>query len=553
MNNQLLAFRVDIEQLEQEKKTSPAPEIPVSSAESYLTDESRMYGHVDRLFFPRSEQEIAAVLESARAAGLSVTISGGRTGITGGAVPMGGWLMSLEKMNHILGLSYDREQNELRLRCQPGVSLESVCNAVGKREFVDADLWSSEDKAALSVFKEKGAYIFPPDPTEQTATFGGMIACNASGARTLYYGATRNYVSRLRIVLADGSVVDMERGNFRAAKDRSFQLVLPDGQVRKGLVPGYVMPHVKNAAGYFAAPQMDLLDLFIGSEGTLGVFSEMEIRLIPAPETILGVIGFFSSEQDSQVFVRAARGEKIACEEKPLLPERPLALEYFDVHALNLLRDQKQKLGQSSPIPALPEDAHTAVYIELAATEDHLDEVAEALLMLLESCGCRSDTAWTAFTPDETERLKTFRHALPEAVNQRIGERAVACPGLTKLGTDFAVPDEALEIMMSAYCTALDGANLEYVIFGHIGNNHLHVNILPRDKEEYEKGKAIYMELAKQALSCGGTVSGEHGTGKLKKPLLKLMVGDSGIEDMRAVKRVFDPHGILNPGNMFDL
>jgi len=317
------------------------------------------------------------------------------------------------------------------------------------------------------------------------------------------------------------------------------------------MIPNYTMPRIKNAAGYFSQPGMDLLDLFIGSEGTLGIFSEIEILLIPVPAMILGVIGFFPSESEAVAFVRSARGES-ASDDRPSLPNYPLALEYFDANALDLLREQKLKVGPSSPIPALSADAKTAVYIELGTTENAMDEAAEALLALLEACGSRSDSAWTATSPEETERLKAFRHALPEAVNQRIGERATAYPGLTKLGTDFAVPDEALEKMLAAYHQLLESERLEYVMFGHIGNNHVHVNILPRTMEEYQRGKTLYLELAQRALGWGGTVSAEHGIGKLKKALLQLMYGDAGLDAMRAVKRVFDPHGRLNPGNIFD-
>jgi D-lactate dehydrogenase (cytochrome) len=188
----------------------------------------------------------------------------------------------------------------------------------------------------------------------------------------------------------------------------------------------------------------------------------------------------------------------------------------------------------------------------LAATDNSLEAAAEAVLALLDACGSRSDSAWTATTPEETERLKAFRHAVPEAINQRIGERAAVYPGLTKLGTDFAVPDGALEKMLAAYHALLDAERLEYVMFGHIGNNHVHVNILPRDLAEYQRGKALYLELARRALGWGGTVSAEHGIGKLKKPMLQLMYGEAGIAAMRAVKRVFDPAGRLNPGNVFD-
>ncbi|MBU4198985.1 MAG: FAD-binding oxidoreductase [Verrucomicrobia bacterium] len=454
-------------------------------------------------------------------------------------------------MDRILGLRHDAGQDRVYLRCQPGVTLEALDKAIEKKTFPGEEDWPAGDREALAAFRQSGVWMFPPDPTERSATLGGMTACNASGARTLFYGSTRHYVARLRMVLADGSILDLRRGACLAADQGQFQLALPDRMIREGVIPGYVMPPIKNAAGYFSQPGMDLLDLFIGSEGTLGVFTEIEIMLIPAPEMILGVIGFFPSESEALAFVRSARIESVSGE-KSSLPSRPLALEYFDAHALDLLREQKQKVGPSSPIPALPSDAGSAVYIELAATENSMEEAAEALLASLEACGSRSDSAWTATSPEETERLKAFRHALPEAVNQRIGERAAANPGLTKLGTDFAVPDEALEKMLATYHQLLEAEKLDYVIFGHIGNNHVHVNILPRDLVEYRRGKALYLELAKQALGWGGTVSAEHGIGKLKKPLLQLMYGDAGIDAMRAVKRVFDPESRLNPGNMFD-
>ncbi|MBU4211035.1 MAG: FAD-binding oxidoreductase [Verrucomicrobia bacterium] len=526
-------------------------ELAPEAADSYLTDESRLRGRAERLFFPSSEAEVATVLKAAADSGKPVTISGGRTGITGGAVPEGGWLISLDKMNRLTALRYDPGANRFYLHCQPGVTLEIIHTVVEKKRFPGEETWDATSLSALQQLRASGAWMFPPDPTERSATLGGMASCNASGARTLFYGPTRRYVERVRAALIGGFVLDIARGASAAAPDGAFQLVLPDGTVRAGRIPGYRMPAVKNAAGYFAQPGMDLLDLLIGSEGTLAVVTELVITLIPAPETILGVIGFFTAEPEALNFVRAARGEKPLAE-TPLLPTPPLALEYFDIHALNLLRDQKAKQGATSAIPALPEKAHTAVYIELATTEADLEPAAEALLALLEACGSSADTAWTAMTSEETERLKAFRHALPETINQRIGERAQKIPGLTKLGTDLAVPDDALLKMMAAYRELLDTAALDYLLFGHIGNNHVHVNILPRNLDEYAQGKALYLELARKALAWGGTVSGEHGIGKLKKPLLRLMYGEAGIAAMRAVKYVFDPAGLLNPGTLFD-
>jgi D-lactate dehydrogenase (cytochrome) len=549
-----------------------------AEAATYLSDESRLPGKAEKIFFPRSEAEVVEILCAAGQKGKDVTFSGGRTGITGGAVPEGGWLVSDEKMNAVLGIRHDAARRAFFVRCQPGITLDALNKMLAEKHFENTDKWPEADRKALELFRQEGEWRFAPDPTESSATIGGMIACNASGARTFHYGPTRDYVSALRLALAGGAMLDIRRGECFADANGAFQLILPDGKKREGRIPDYKMPPVKNAAGYFAEPGMDLIDLFIGSEGTLGVITEAELALVRPPEVILGVIGFFGSEENALDFVRAARGENtgkagqgcptpaLIADVKSALPEDsplkgnmpalakpPLAIEYFDHRALDLLRDQKKKVGPSSEIPALPETAHTAVYIELPTTEEGMEKQAEELLALLEACASSADTAWTALSPEETEKLKKFRHALPETINQRIGERAAASPGLTKLGTDFAVPDKYLADIFGLYRRTLDGSGLEYVIFGHIGNNHVHINILPKNMDEYKRGKEIYLQLAQAVVRWEGTVSGEHGIGKLKKAFLVLMYGEAGIGEMRAVKRVFDPEGRINPGNMFEL
>ena len=146
--------------------------------------------------------------------------------------------------------------------------------------------------------------------------------------------------------------------------------------------------------------------------------------------------------------------------------------------------------------------------------------------------------------------MTSFRHALPEAINTIIGQRQKTCPRLHKVGTDFVVPDAHLEEMILFQRSLLDDGGFEYAIFGHIGENHLHVNILPRNEDELIRAKEIYMDFARKAIAYGGTVSGEHGIGKLKKQLLKLMYAPDDIEKMKALKSTLDPKGILNPGNL---
>ncbi|MCA1808897.1 MAG: FAD-binding oxidoreductase, partial [Lentisphaerae bacterium] len=174
---------------------------PPADAADYLTDESRLQGQADRVYFPRSETEILSLLRAANDSRTPLTIAGGRTGITGGSVPLSGWLASLEGMRQFTGLR--RGQNDTwLLRCQPGVTLSAINEALAARDFPGAE-WSAEDQQALKDFRSAPPCWFPPDPTEQTACLGGMAACNASGARTLFFGPTRSHIAGLRVALAD--------------------------------------------------------------------------------------------------------------------------------------------------------------------------------------------------------------------------------------------------------------------------------------------------------------------------------------------------------------
>ena len=217
---------------------------------------------------------------------------------------------------------------------------------------------------------------------------------------------------------------------------------------------------------------------------------------------------------------------------------RPTAIEFFDSNALALLRRMKGESAAFSDLPVLDPEFHSAIYFEIEG------EVPDAVVVRVES-DCVD--CWVSEGEHEIEALKHFRHAVPEAVNLLIGERK-----MTKLGTDMSVPDDRLEEVMQMYHAGLAGAGLEYVIFGHIGNNHVHVNILPRSMEEYEPGKALYFEWAKQVVAWGGSVSAEHGIGKIKTGFMELMFGEDGLQNIRAIKKMFDPRNLLNPGNLFE-
>jgi len=516
----------------------------------YLKDESRFTGNASSISFPKDDDEIKQIINYIKKHNSTITLQGSRTGITGGAVPYNGHIMNLSKMNKILAFRKDSTSNQFFITLQPGILLSEINKNILNKDFKIQE-WDEESKRAYSIFRNEGMFFFPPDPTEPSASLGGMIACNASGASSLHYGPTRNYIEAIRIVFADTSSCWIKR-NIHKVKGRTFNLILEGGKKIKGNIPSYVLPAVKNASGYFAKDNMDLVDLFIGSEGTLGIISQIEIKIIPAPKEICGLIIFFLKAEEALNFVRIVRKDEGFSIKSPNLSSKPVAIEFFDENSLLMLKNQKEHNPAFASLPEINTFPSTAIYIEYHSNEaDDIDNTLVSLTDIIKECGGNEDNTWFATNSNEMERLKAFRHAVPEAVNLTIDFKRKTYPEINKLGTDMAVPDNKLTEVFNMYDSTLCNVNLEHVIFGHVGDNHLHVNIIPHVPEEFDKGKAIYKEWAKKIIDIGGTVSAEHGIGKLKKELLALMYGKKGIEEMKKVKKLFDPEEILNPGNLF--
>jgi len=298
----------------------------------------------------------------------------------------------------------------------------------------------------------------------------------------------------------------------------------------------------KNAAGLYAKPGMDLIDLFIGSEGILGVITEVEVRLAPAPERFLTIFAFLPSEEAAIRLVKDLRS--------PNSPIQPELIEYLDGQAVQMLREARARGTSGVTVPAQVETCQVIVFFEVAFSEQDMEKTFTALQELLSKHGLGMEDTWAGIDQADLDRMKAVRHLIPETVNSIIAQRKQQHPAVHKLGTDMAVPDEHLETMLAYYRQLLDEAGMDYLIFGHIGDNHLHVNILPRDEEEVRRGMAIYHRFAQKAVELGGTVSAEHGIGKLKRPFLQVMYGEQGLEEMARVKGALDPKWILNPGNM---
>lgn len=510
---------------------------------AYLSDESKLTSTgCDTLYLPKSEEELAAVLRFLDAQAIPVTIAGARTGLVGGSVPPGGALISLENLNQIQAVYFLPEADEWRVSAQAGVSLYSLNEFLQSRETPFLGGSQFDIKESFALFKsDHDAYFYPPDPTETTASLGGTVATNASGARAYRYGPTRAWVRRLRVFLANGEYLDIPRGKYFASTNGQFDIFTSGGHVHSVTIPDYRWPKTKNTAGLFTAPQMDLIDLFIGSEGVLGLVTNIEVALLKRQNKI-AMIQFLESD-DQAVRLTAA-----------LRSEHGLALdylEYYSENTLKLLRSLQGKPGYPAGIPLLPANAGSALFFEMdydPATEDQMLLVLEAAI---NQVGADLANSWAAADTHEMEAFQRLRHLVPETINGIIAERKRKHPGLHKLGTDLAVPDEYISDMWRLYQTECTRLGFEWYAFGHIGNNHIHVNILPRDMAELKNGKELFEQFARRAVELGGTVSAEHGIGKLKHNFLQLMYTPAEIDQMRAVKRALDPNGILNPGVLF--
>lgn len=510
----------------------------------YLQDESHLdRGVAEAVYFPTKEEEVCALLAHFQKTGTPVTISGARTGVVGGAVPRGGVVITTEKMNRILGVRKCCRDEEWLIETEPGVILQNLQRWSESKDFEGAcDLAKVQD-----FLSDPASYFYPPDPTEGTATLGGIAAANSSGARSLAYGSTRDYVQKVRVVLASGEILDISRGKYIA--DDSGNIVAQTVEGSKILipVPAYRMPDVKNAAGYYARPNMDLIDLFIGAEGTLGFITYLELRLIPKPENILSGIAFFPDPAGALQCAQEIRSLRF----DPSSRIRPIALEYFDGHSLELLRIKRQADGPGSQLSDFPLYARSAIFFEQFYREEELEAIYEHWQIALEAGGVNMDDTWGGFDERELEKMKNFRHALPNILNEIFRDRKRMYPNIHKISADISVPESALDEMISFYRTEIEQEGLEYVLFGHIGECHLHLNILPGTDEEMSKAKVLSREFAKKAVSLGGTISAEHGIGKMKHQFLEILYGPEGIREMVRIKLLLDPKGILNRGNIF--
>jgi D-lactate dehydrogenase (cytochrome) len=475
--------------------------------------------------FPRTINELAALVGAAR----HVLPVGAQSSLTGGATPRGDLVVSTRALN---GISAPADG---RVRVGAGVPLAELQRTL----------------AARSLY-------YPPVPTYDGAFVGGTIATNAAGAATFKYGSTRRWVDALTVVLADGSVVDVSRGDVTASADGWFELQRPSGAVVRVPVPGYAMPDVaKLSAGYHARPDMDLVDLFVGSEGTLGIVAEATLRVIPLPARCAALVPCASDDQAVRLTAALRREAARSWRGEGTLDVS--AIEYMDRRALALVPDEA---FARSGVPR-PDGDGVLLLVQLEMTASPEPPGAggregEALLQLqhlLDACGVAGDPR-IALPGDErgARRLFDLREAVPASLNALVAAtKARVHPDIEKTAGDLIVPFERLGDALALYRRVFDRHRLDYAIWGHVSDGNMHPNVVPRSLGDVERGREAILEMAREVVAMGGAPLAEHGVGRsaMKQRLLRELYGERGLEAMRAVKRALDPEWKLASGVLF--
>jgi D-lactate dehydrogenase (cytochrome) len=504
---------------------------------SHLEDAAHFPGgFADGITTPGLEAEVAALIRTAS----SVLPIGAQSSLTGGATPRGELLLSTAGLNQIAAYGDDW------VRAGAGVTLVEL------------------DAALAAIGKH-----YPPAPTFTGAFVGGVVATNAAGAATFKYGTTRAWVRGLTVVLASGDVLDIERGQIRAHAHGYFEIDLPAGPVRVP-VPRYRMPDVpKVAAGYFSAPQMDLIDLFIGSEGTLGVVTEVTLRVLrERPRACLAFVPF-GGRTAALAFVgrlRDAARETWRTHDPHGMDVS--AIEHMDARCLALLREDGADRANGI---AVPDGTNMALLITLelppAMTPAMaFDQIGGALeptapdTPLVRFCRALDDAGVLEqveiAVPGDAARerqLLALREAVPAGVNARVGRARQHDARIAKTAADMIVPFDRLDALLTIYDEEFRARGLDAAVWGHISDGNLHPNVIPRSLAECESGKAAILSFGREVIRLGGSPLAEHGVGRnpIKQQLLRELYGNEGIEEMRAVKRALDPTFKLAPGVLF--
>lgn len=515
--------------------TNPGPP-PDADTDSVLEDAAHYPGgNATGVIRARTADEVSAVLKR----GGRILPVGAQSSLTGGATPFGDLVLTTEKLLGIVTIGD-------RVRAGAGVTLQSL----------------QDELARL------GRWL-PPVPTYLGASAGGAAATCAAGAATFKYGTMRDWIDGLTVVLAGGDVLDLSRGQCRADDARTIVIGTATGD-RTIQIPDLRMPDVpKRSAGYFCAPGMDLVDLFIGSEGTLGVITDVTFRTAPLPAAVCRALVPVPSEDAAIDLVGALRAASIdTWRTKDPRGIDIAAIEHIDARSIDVLREDgiDRKLDLALPsgaavvllidleLPAAIEPAELWSQLESAREAPAIDTPLARLCRMLDRGNVLDDTEIAL--PGDRARAAAFaelREAVPAGVNRRVAQAKQIDPQISKTAADMIVPFERFGEMMHQCRRLFAERGLDLAVWGHISDGNVHPNVIPHHAGDARKGRAAIDELGQLVIAMGGSPLAEHGVGRnpVKQQLLEELYGYSGVTAMRLLKLSIDPHSSLASGVIF--
>lgn len=413
--------------------------------------------------WPKNTNEVVKIVKYANDKNICVIPRGAGTATTGASVPLTkeSIVLSFEKMKKLL----EFDTGNLTVVVEPG-----IINSRLQRE------------------AEYLGFFYPPDPASlDICTIGGNIATNAGGPRAVKYGVTRDYVLEIEAVLPDGSIVKTGGKTY------------------------------KRAVGY------DLKNIFIGSEGTLGIFTKLRLKLLPLPVDILTLLSSFKSLESSGEAVSKIFASKII----------PRAIELMDKSSIEAVENYKPT--------GLPSGIEALLIIELDGNPAAIKDDAEIIVDICDSLG--GDVILAEDAPARNKVWEARRSISPALYHIKP----------TKISQDIVVPRNKISLMLKELRELSERSGIQIVCFGHAGDGNIHVNIMAdkNNGEEYKTGMEIVKKVFEAALKLDGSISGEHGIGITKAPYIGMEIKKAELELMKGIKNLYDPKRILNPGKIF--
>ncbi len=478
----------------------------------FAVDSSNLPGSALGLCRPSSERECAIVFRACFGAAIPITVSAGRSNLTGSATPSGGVIVSTVKM---LAPEVKVDAEEMLVVTPVGLILEDMRRIVLERS--------------------GGRLIYPVDPTSRAeATVGGTIACNASGFVPGEAGATRAWVESISFLFPDGTAARVPREECVSSGGK---FLLERAGVHSELpVPTYPRPAIKNAGGPYSSPDgvMDFVDLVVGSEGIFGLVTACTLRLAPRPLDYLDLFFSLPAEEDA-LALRRHISDRLEGDLGKLA-----AFEYFGANCRRYM-DHEQRLFRG--------EEQVGVYLQVPLPDGAIEEAAEEWLEVLLEADCNVDEDAIILLDNERDR-KVFmeaRHSMPANALEVVQRR-----GTYTVMTDTVVPPERFAEFLEYAHGIIAAEGVDYLSFGHFGDCHLHFTLLP-EKPQLERALELYDMIVARSAELGGVYSGEHGTGKRKRGDFLRCYGASAVGEIRSCKAAVDPAFLLNRGNVFDV